>query len=182
MAEEKNITEQKEKTHTSFHLNLKVVMLGEGAVGKTSLVTRYTKDTFSLGYKRTLGAGISVKRINIHNQSLALVIWDLAGQPSFKQMRQYYFSGAHGALLVFDVTEPQSYLTLENWYSQFRQVCPDGRIMIIANKIDLSERKVPKEAAQMISEMWKVPYVETSCLTGEGVQEAFRELAISILK
>lgn len=162
---------------------LKVVMMGDGAVGKTSLVLRYTQNTFSPEYKQSLGASFAVRDLEVNKQHVKLVIWDVAGQPSFRQVRRHYYSGAHGALLVFDVTKPQSFMTLHNWYNDFRRVVPQGIIILIGNKTDLeAERIVPPEAAQMLQNWLKMPYVETSAATATGVQEAFLSLAENALQ
>jgi small GTP-binding protein len=154
--------------------NLKVVMMGDGAVGKTSLVLRYTQNTFSPEYKQSLGASFAVKDLEAQQRKVKLVIWDVAGQPSFRQVRRHYYSGAHGALLVFDVSEPSSFMTLRNWYSDFRRIVPDGAVVLVGNKVDLAEKRmVPPEAAQMLQKWWNIPYVETSAATASGVQGAF---------
>ena len=175
-----DVHEQFSKT-TDF--GLKVVMMGDGAVGKTSLVLRYTQNSFSPEYKQSLGASFAVKDLSIHNQQVKLVIWDIAGQPSFRQVRRHYYNGAHGALLVFDVTEPASFMTLHNWFSDFRRVVPEGAIILVGSKIDLKEkRRVPAEAAKMLQKWWNVQYVETSAAEATGVNDAFIELASVSLK
>ncbi len=157
---------------------LKVVMMGDGAVGKTSLVLRYTQNSFSPEYKQSLGASFAVKDLEVEDQSVKLVIWDVAGQPSFQQVRRHYYSGAHGALLVFDVTNPLTFMTLHNWYLDFRRVVPTGVVILVANKVDLKdERQVPVKAAHMLRDLWDVPYIETSAATAKGVQDAFFQLA-----
>ena len=157
---------------------LKVVMMGDGAVGKTSLVLRYTQNTFSPEYKQSLGASFAVKDLEVKEQKVKLVIWDVAGQPSFRQVRRHYYSGAHGALLVFDVSEPSSFMTLRNWYSDFRRIVPHGAVVLIGNKVDLEEKRmVPPEAAQMLQKWWNIPYIETSAATATGVHDAFLMLS-----
>lgn len=162
---------------------LKVVMMGDGAVGKTSLVLRYTQNTFSPEYKQSLGASFAVRDLEIQDQNIKLVIWDVAGQPSFRQVRRHYYSGAHGALLVFDVTEPRTFMTLQSWYNDFRNVVPEGAIILIGNKVDLEEsRQVPPEAAQMLQNWWNVPYIETSAANATGVANAFLLVAENALE
>jgi small GTP-binding protein len=157
--------------------NLKVVMMGDGAVGKTSLVLRYTQNTFSPEYKQSLGASFAVKDLETQQRKVKLVIWDVAGQPSFRQVRRHYYSGAHGALLVFDVSEPSSFMTLRNWYSDFRRIVPYGAVVLVGNKVDLAEKRmVPPEAAQMLQRWWNIPYIETSAATASGVQDAFLDI------
>lgn len=168
-------------TPTDF--GLKVVMMGDGAVGKTSLVLRYTQNSFSPEYKQSLGASFAVKDLSVQKQKVKLVIWDVAGQPSFRQVRRHYYSGAHGAILVFDVTEPTTFMTLRNWYDDFRRIVPEGVVVLVGNKVDLeNNRMVPLEAAQMLKEWWQIHYFETSAATAEGVQDAFYSLAANALE
>lgn len=156
--------------------------MGDGAVGKTSLVLRYTQNTFSPEYKQSLGASFAVQDLDIQRQHVKLVIWDIAGQPSFQQVRRHYYSGAHGALLVFDVTKPETFMTLHNWFNDFRRVVPRGEIVLVGNKVDLEENRiVPQEAAHMLQRWWNLPYFETSAATATGVQDAFLLLANNAL-
>lgn len=172
-----------EKISRPSDFGLKVVMMGDGAVGKTSLVLRYTQNSFSPEYKQSLGASFAVKDLLVNEQQVKLVIWDIAGQPSFRQVRRHYYSGAHGALLVFDCTKPTTFMTLENWYQDFKRVVPSGAIILVANKVDLSDQRlVPSEAAVMLNKWWQVPYLETSAATASGVQEAFYQLAACALE
>jgi small GTP-binding protein len=162
---------------------LKVVMMGEGEVGKTSLVLRYTQNTFSPEYKQSLGASFAVKDLEVDHRQVKLVIWDVAGQPSFRQVRRHYYSGAHGALLVFDVTKPISFMKLYNWYSDFKRMVPEGIIILIGNKVDLKEsRIVPSEAAHMLQRWWNLPYIETSAATATGVSDAFFLITQKVLE
>jgi small GTP-binding protein len=164
------------KKPTDF--GLKVVMMGDGAVGKTSLVLQYTQNTFSPEYKQSLGASFAVQDLEIQRQHVKLVIWDVAGQPSFSQVRRHYYSGAHGALLVFDVTKPETFMTLHNWFIDFRRVVSRGKIVLVGNKVDLEENRiVPQEAAHMLQQWWNIPYLETSAATAKGVQDAFLLIA-----
>lgn len=176
-----DIHERFKGTPTDF--GIKVVMMGDGAVGKTSLVLRYTQNTFSPEYKQSLGASFAVQDLEIQRQHVKLVIWDVAGQPSFRQVRRHYYSGAHGAFLVFDVTEPSTFMNLYNWYTDFQRVVPEGVIILIGNKVDLEKnRLVPTEAAQMLQKWWNLLYVETSAATSEGVKKAFQILAEQALQ
>ena len=166
---------------TSF--GLKVCMMGDGRVGKTSLVLRYTQNAFSPEYKQSLGASFAVKDLDLQGQHLKLVIWDIAGQPTFHQVRRHYYIGAHGALLVFDLTSPATFMTLENWIIDFKRVVPEGIVLLVGNKADLDEkRRVPRAAAEMLKEWWQIPYIETSAANADGVAEAFLKLATSALE
>ncbi len=164
-------------------LGLKVCMMGDGRVGKTSLVLRYTQNAFSPEYKQSLGASFAVKALDLQGQQAKLVIWDLGGQPTFHQVRRHYYIGAHGALLVFDLTSPATFMTLENWIIDFRRVVPEGNVVLVGNKMDLEDkRRVPRAAAEMLQEWWQIPYIETSAATADGVEKAFMILVKSALE
>ncbi len=157
--------------------------MGDGRVGKTSLILRYTQNAFSPEYKQSLGASFAVKALELHGQEVKLVIWDLGGQPTFHQVRRHYYIGAHGALLVFDLTSPATFMTLENWIIDFRRVVPEGKVVLVGNKRDLeTKRKVPRVAAEMLQKWWNVPYIETSAATADGVTKAFLILARTALE
>jgi small GTP-binding protein len=167
----------------SSDFGLKVVMMGDGAVGKTSLVLRYTQNVFSPEYKQSLGASFAVQDLKVQEKRVKLIIWDIAGQPSFRQVRRHYYSGAHGALLVFDVTEPATFMNAQDWFEDFRHVCPEGAVILIGNKADLQDkRRVPTQAAYMLANWWQVPYVETSAATANGVKDAFLNIATVALQ
>ncbi len=158
-------------------------MMGDGHVGKTSLVLRYTQNAFSPDYKQSLGASFAVQTIDLKGKQIKLVVWDIAGQPTFHQVRRHYYIGAHGALLVFDLTSPATFMSLENWIIDFRRVVPEGKIVLVGNKVDLEDKRlVPREAAEMLEKWWKIPYIETSAATAYGVSEAFLKLAASALR
>ena len=161
---------------------LKIVMMGDGGVGKTSLVLRYTKNTFTASYKQTLGATFAVKYLERGNDQVNVMIWDLAGQPSFDQVRKQYYDGADGGLLVFDLTQSRSIKALNKWLTDFRQIVPDGPVYLVGNKIDLTaDRQITEESIGELKASLGILFFETSCLTGEGVEETFNKLAWNIL-
>ncbi|UCE11764.1 MAG: GTP-binding protein [Candidatus Thorarchaeota archaeon] len=159
----------------------KLIALGDGTTGKTSLVKRYTEGTFQHDYKATIGATFALKHLDFEmdNGSSAkakVVVWDIAGQPSFREMRSRYMEGASMAFIVFDVTRPDTFLNVANWYGALMKKSPDCIVAAVANKIDLTERAVPSEVGGVLENWIDVIYVETSALTGENVDHMFSEL------
>ena len=159
---------------------LKMVALGDGAVGKTSCIMRFTEDRFGEKYKATIGTSIAIKNLQIEIRmgeisNAQIVLWDLAGQPSYKDLRSRYMHGSSMAFIVYDVTRPSTFMNIYEWYRNFRAVCPDALIVLVANKVDRDDRLVPEEAGRMVSEWLGLKYIETSAKTGKNVNEMFVE-------
>lgn len=158
----------------------KIVMLGDGAVGKTALTTRFTQDHFDADYKRTIGSDFAVKRLVLpgRDSHVTLQVWDLAGQPRFEIVRQSFYRGARGALLVYDVTRRRTFLNLDRWRKEaYDNTGREIPVVVVANKVDLEEnRVVPTEMGQQYAKSIDSIYVESSALTGENVERSFEEL------
>ncbi|MFW9855299.1 MAG: Rab family GTPase [Candidatus Thorarchaeota archaeon] len=171
----------------------KVVLIGDGGVGKTSLRNDFIGKGFGTDYLPTLGSDFVSKIVYLETEGgtkeLRFQIWDLAGQPSFKQIRTMYYRRAVGALLCFDVTNEGSLNNLKTWKEELIQHSGSDQIavVVLGNKIDLrstEENTVSADFAEKFireklqaPEFGKVEYVETSALTGENVTKAFRTLA-----
>jgi len=162
----------------------KIVVLGDGAVGKTSLIKRYTEEKFQSDYILTIGANFAVKNIEVDGVVVKLQIWDLAGQPQFKEVRGSFYRGAVGAMYVYDVCRVESYNNLLNWKAELTKICGEIPGVLLANKIDLVDyRKVtPEMGAELAERLGGVPYFETSAATGVGVAEAFQKIAELVYK
>ena len=162
--------------------NIKIVLLGEPAVGKTSLIRRYVHDEFSDTYKTTLGVDFLSKTIEKHFIA-KLQIWDIAGQMRFATFRKTFFSGAQGAFLVFDITRRGTFQRLSAWAQDVKNFTQGAQCMVIANKVDKEKRTVSKEAIEKFAKsIGAISVLETSAKTGEGVEEAFEHLSEDILK
>ena len=156
---------------------LKVVIVGDGGIGKTALVLRYTKDTFSEDYKVTIGVQFATQIEQINDETVKLQIWDTAGEERFSFLMPIYYRGAQGAVLVFDLTKRRTFDHLERWLGLIRQVCGDIPIVLCGNKYDLPDRRVTSEEAIEFAKANNFAYFETSAKTGENVTEAMNTLA-----
>jgi len=159
----------------------KLVALGDGAVGKTSCIRRYTEDNFSEHYIATIGTTFALKTIDVDlptgsSVTARVVLWDLAGQPTYNELRRRYMAGASMAIIVYDVTRPQTFLDIGEWYTKFITVCPNAVVAVVANKIDRPDRLVPIEAGEMVKNWLDVFHYETSAKTGENVTTLFTDL------
>ncbi len=173
----------------------KICLLGDGAVGKTSIAHRYLNKDFSSNYTPTIGADFFSKHINVSIDEsfveLHLQIWDLAGQPSFNQVRSRYYRGAVGALLILDLTRPRTLESIYSWSEEFLKKCSSSNpsILILGNKVDLENNiQVTRQSVNdYIKEKLRISdfqfkYFETSAKTGENIDQAFEVMGHSILR
>lgn len=164
----------------SAEFRFKIVMLGDGAVGKTAMTTKFTQNFFEADYKRTIGADFAVKRMDIPDISahVTLQCWDLAGQPRFEFVRQGFYRGARGGLLLYDVTRRRTFLNIDRWKEEaFVNTGKEIPIVLVANKIDLVDSRVVSEKdGKAYAKENGFIYVESSALTGENVEEAYVNL------
>jgi small GTP-binding protein len=152
----------------------KIVIAGNGRVGKTSLVHRYVAGTFNRSYSVTIGADFATREVNMGNETVRLVLWDLAGQRRFQIVRDGFYRGARVVLLVFDITNRQSWKDMLLWEKEVAQRVPTAQIVIIGNKVDLEqERVIAHHVAHRWARQHRYGYVETSCVTGAGVDDLF---------
>ena len=166
----------------------KITILGDSAVGKTSLINQFVESSFQEDYKPTLGANIIRKDVNldeIHSR-VRLIIWDLAGQEKYNVVRSMYYQGCVGALLVFDLTRYDTFESIESkWLSDFKKfVKKEGVYILVGNKKDLvNERAVDSEKGHKLSKKINaIQYIETSAKFNENVEDAFKNLVFEILK
>ncbi|KAJ6231928.1 ras and ef-hand domain-containing protein [Anaeramoeba flamelloides] len=158
----------------------KVVLLGESAVGKSSMVVRFVNNTFSEKIESTIGATYTNYEVDLGDYFVKLQIWDTAGQERYHSLTPMYYRGAKGAFIVYDITSYDSFERAQDWVNELRsEGSPDAKIMLIGNKIDL-ERVVKKEEAMKYAQDEKLLYYECSAKSGVGVHDAFLELTKSI--
>ena len=155
----------------------KVCMLGDFGVGKTSLVARYVRSTFSAKYLTTVGVKVDSKEVARPGRDpLKLVLWDIAGRGALDELGSSYLRGAHGLLLVADGTREASLGAALNLLMQSRSLLPQAQVVLAVNKLDLVERwdVAPETLAELRRNL---PVFETSALSGAGVEAVFAELA-----
>ena len=160
----------------------KVVVLGTEAVGKTSLIERFSQKTFNTQYKPTLGTNIIIKELEHENKSFKFMLWDIAGQKKWNEVRHLYYKGAQGALLVFDVTRPPTLQDIPTWARDLQKHSGIIPKVLVANKIDLEMNVKQKEIDEMKNTIEADDQIKTSAKTGKAVDEAFIKLALEIIK
>mmetsp|Transcript_100444 Transcript_100444/g.197190 ORF Transcript_100444/g.197190 Transcript_100444/m.197190 type:complete len:206 (+) Transcript_100444:71-688(+) len=162
----------------------KVVLLGEGRVGKTSILLRYTKGEYSDKQISTLQASYLDKRVTIGTSTVQLSIWDTAGQERFHALGPIYYRDASGALLVYDITDAESFVKVKNWVKELRKIVGNDIIIVIAgNKIDLEKNRSVNEAdAIKYAESVGAVHMHTSAKANRGLDEVFESLAQKMLE
>lgn len=162
----------------------KVVLLGEGCVGKTSCVVRYVQDQFNDRHMTTLQASFLNKKINLRGKRANLSIWDTAGQERFHALGPIYYRDADGAILVYDITDVDSFNKVKVWVKELRKMLGADSISmaIVGNKTDLEkQRNVDAKAAQEYALSVGAHHFHTSAKLNKGIEELFIELTQSMI-
>ena len=163
-----------------------ILLIGDSLVGKTCLIQRYVNGTFKDDYILTVGLDYHTKLEIINNLNVSVKLWDTAGQERFKALTASFFRNAEGVVIAYDVTNSESFDNLKFWISSIKTNLFEKNIfipiIIIGNKIDLEDmREISKDVASTFAKENKFKYFETSAKTGEGVDEAFRDLVNQVL-
>jgi len=161
----------------------KVVLLGEGRVGKTSIVLRYCKQSFDDKQASTVQASYQTKRLNVDNQKVTLSIWDTAGQERFHALGPIYYRDANGALLVYDITDHDSFVRVQNWVKELRKMLGNDVVLVIAgNKCDLERnRNVPLQEAEEYAASAGATHFSISAKLNKGLDEMCLDLTQRML-
>lgn len=176
------------KISSNYDFLFKVVVLGEGAVGKTAIVTRFSHGFFRTDYKTTIGSQFAVKNIDIpaegggYGALVKLQIWDVAGQSRFQILRPMYYRGSSGGVLVYDVSRRRTFLVLEEWLKELEAaVGKKIPLVLVANKTDLPDRVVEPSEGREFVQRHSMPYLESSAKTGEGIIDIFDNLGRALV-
>ena len=164
----------------------KLLFLGESNVGKTSLILRYTENTFDESGTSTCGIDFKCKFVSCDDKKIRLDIWDTAGQERFRGLTKNYFHGAHGFILVYDITNQISFKKLKNWIKDAKEKMQDEgafKIIVVGNKKDCENRReVSFDKLKEFGENNNVFFTEVSAKTGEGVDNLFIDFIRELMK
>lgn len=160
------------------------MLLGEGCVGKTSLVLRYCEEKFNDKHLTTLQASFLNRRLNIDGQRVVLAIWDTAGQERFHALGPIYYRDSHGAILVYDITDEDSFQKVKNWVKELKKMLGDDIcITIVGNKIDLEkERHVETAEGEEYARTVGAVHCHTSAKLNKGIDDLFLDLSKRMLE
>ncbi|RMZ82443.1 hypothetical protein DV737_g2071, partial [Chaetothyriales sp. CBS 132003] len=168
---------------------LKVIILGDSGVGKTSLMNQYVNKKFWTTYKATIGADFLTKEVTVGDRIVTLQLWDTAGQERFQSLGVAFYRGADCCVLVYDVNSPKSFETLDSWRDEFLiQASPRDPdsfpFVVLGNKIDLGDdrRMISQKRALTYCQSRQMPYFETSAKESVNVEQAFEVIARNALQ
>ena len=169
-------------TNEEPEINLKILILGDSSVGKTSLLLKYADGYFPTIYVATIGVEYKIKKININGADINLQIWDTAGQERFRSITKNFMKGADGIMYVYDITQKSSFDNLKSWIRSSEESTEGFKKLIAGNKSDLEiDRVIQKESLIKYCEDKNIKGLEVSAKTGSKVNEAFETLARLII-
>jgi len=160
----------------------KVVLIGDSGVGKSNLLSRFTRNEFNLETKSTIGVEFATRSIQTEGKTVKAQIWDTAGQERYRAITSAYYRGAVGALLVYDISKHATFKNVERWLQELRENADRNIvIMLVGNKSDLRHlREVPTDEAKEFSERNKLSFIETSALDSSNVESVFQNILTEI--
>lgn len=170
--------------NSDYDYLFKVVLIGDSGVGKSNLLSRFTRNEFNLETKSTIGVEFATRSIEADGKTIKAQIWDTAGQERYRAITSAYYRGAVGALLVYDISKSLTFKNVERWLSELREnasgnIC----IMLVGNKCDLRHlREVPTETAKEFAEKNGLFFIETSALDASNVDLAFQTILTEIYR
>ncbi|XP_031560244.1 ras-related protein Rab-23-like [Actinia tenebrosa] len=157
---------------------IKVVVVGNGAVGKSSMIQRYCKGIFTKDYKKTIGVDFLERQISINGEDIRLMLWDTAGQEEFDAITKAYYRGAQACAIVFSTVDRDSFDSIETWKSKVEVECGNIPMVLVQNKIDLIDEAVVKpDEAESLAKKLRLKFYRTSVKEDLNVNDVFQYLS-----
>ncbi|KAJ8466760.1 hypothetical protein OPV22_029312 [Ensete ventricosum] len=160
----------------------KIVLIGDSGVGKSNILSRFTRNEFCLDSKSTIGVEFATKTLQVEGKTIKAQIWDTAGQERYRAITSAYYRGAVGALLVYDITKKQTFDNIQRWLRELRDHADSNIVIILAaNKSDLKHlRAISEGEGQVLAEQEGLSFLETSALESLNVEKAFQTIITEI--
>ncbi|KAH9324525.1 hypothetical protein KI387_004703 [Taxus chinensis] len=170
------------KVDDDYDYLFKVVLIGDSGVGKSNLLSRFSRNEFSLDSKSTIGVEFATRTIQIDGKTIKAQIWDTAGQERYRAITSAYYRGALGALLVYDITKNSSFDNVRRWLRELRDHADSNIvILMVGNKSDLNHlRDVSSDDAHILAEKEGLSFIETSALQSTNVEKAFQSVLTEV--
>jgi len=163
---------------TEYDFLFKLLLIGDSGVGKSCLLLRFADQTYTPNYISTIGVDFKIRTIELDGKTIKLQIWDTAGQERFRTITSSYYRGAHGIIVVYDVTDKGSFNNVRQWMVEIdRYASENVNRLLVGNKCDLSNKTVDFETAKSLAEQWSVTFLETSAKDNTNVENAFLTMA-----
>ena len=171
-------------TEEQYEMMVKVILIGDSAVGKTNIMNKYLKGKFLENSRATVGVEFGTKLFNISEHKIKAQIWDTAGQEKYRSITSAYYKGSKGAFIVYDITRKNSFDNVEKWINDLKIIGdPKINIMLIGNKIDLEDqREVLREQGEEKAKSFGCAFLETSALNGDNIEKGFELMIYDIYK
>jgi len=161
-----------------IEISVKVVIVGNGAVGKSSMIQRYCRGTFTKSYKKTIGVDFLEKQLRVHGEEVRLMLWDTAGQEEFDAITKAYYRGAQACVIAFSTTDRDSLIAVRNWRKKVEDECGDIPMVMVQNKIDLiAQSEINQQEAEALSKECNMKLYRTSVKDDLNVGVVFQHLA-----
>jgi len=160
----------------------KILLIGDSGVGKSCLILRFADNQFTESFIMTVGVDFKIRTLDVGGTTIKLQIWDTAGQERFRKITSSYYRGAHGIMIVYDLTNPDTFTNVQKWLQEIDRYAPENvHKVLVGNKCDLAtERKVTTKEGQEFADQLNLDFLETSAKYSTNVEEAFAKMAKSI--
>jgi len=167
---------------TEYDYLFKLLLIGDSGVGKSCLLLRFADDTYTESYISTIGVDFKIRTIELEGKTVKLQIWDTAGQERFRTITSSYYRGAHGIIVVYDVTDSDTYQNVKQWLQEIDRYAVEGvNKLLVGNKSDLATKKVVDyAAAKAFADELGIPFLETSAKNATNVEQAFLTMSKQI--
>jgi len=161
----------------------KLVLIGDSGVGKSCLLLRFADDAFTESYISTIGVDFRFRTVKVEKKTVKLQIWDTAGQERFRTITSAYYRGADGIIMVYDVTNQESFEHVNDWLSEVNRYASEGTCkLLVGNKSDKGDKVVPSDKAKAFADSLGIPFLETSAKNASNVEEAFLTMTAELIK